>query len=425
MMWIEFQHSYKKDVYGKNISKDFSMDTVKSVLPTLAFDCIAPLVDQVSDLILIITWLTSGHIKFAIAMTIPFLLNVTANFYHWWKWDDKMEKRFSWILVVLQLWPVYRALKIVNLVHKNDPNANKEKERFNKVIVSLEPYLESIPSFIVMIYALCTLLYNKGNEEAVIGDYPEYFYVNLTISLFTATFGLTKYLLNGPCRLIANHGYLDGILSHRFIHAYFAILFAKCLPALTGVFLALQVNCAGSHKNELDTRWLVGCSNVTESPVEFNNWITFVFFAYILVPSLILASCSIMYSTGCTKKFFYILLKHPQLILLAVFTNFTVGSKDGMCWKLNHNSKDRRILVVSTPLTIINGVMNLLLFFSAYYLSSSNPQRFTNGPTEERSLKLLGLAMELSIGFALTISFFAKSSCAQDLDVKSIDVDDE
>ena len=39
--------------------------------------------------------------------------------------------------------------KSINLVHKKDPKADEEKERFNQQIVSLEPFLESVPSLLV------------------------------------------------------------------------------------------------------------------------------------------------------------------------------------------------------------------------------------------------------------------------------------
>ena len=76
------------------------------ILPSMIVDVGVPFMDNVSDIRLILKWYTTGHVKFAIAMLIPFLLNVTANIYHWWKWDSNTEKKYTWLLIILQLWPI-------------------------------------------------------------------------------------------------------------------------------------------------------------------------------------------------------------------------------------------------------------------------------------------------------------------------------
>ena len=139
--------------------------------------------------------------------------------------------------IILQLWPVYRALKIVNAVHKKDPKAGEEKERFNQQIVSLEPFLESIPSLMVMTFAVFSTDFNDENENAIFGDSRTMFYINFTISSLTASFGMTKYLLTGPCRLIPIHGYLNGVISWRFLLAYITIL----LSLMAKTFLAIGI----------------------------------------------------------------------------------------------------------------------------------------------------------------------------------------
>ena len=53
----------------------FDLSVIKSVLPTLIFDTVLPTVDSGSDLILILRWYTTGHVKYATAMAIPFMIN--------------------------------------------------------------------------------------------------------------------------------------------------------------------------------------------------------------------------------------------------------------------------------------------------------------------------------------------------------------
>ena len=105
---------------------------IKSILPTLIFDITVPFADNVSDIRLILEWYISGNWKFSTSMLIPFLLNVSANIYHWWKWDSKTEKRFTWLLLIIQLWPFYRAVKLAYKMFKKIPGAEAEKKYLTK-----------------------------------------------------------------------------------------------------------------------------------------------------------------------------------------------------------------------------------------------------------------------------------------------------
>ena len=55
------------------------------------------------------------------------------------------KKRFTWILVLLQLWPQFRAVMVIIRLGKRKSNAEKEKKAFKRVLTPLEPYLESLP----------------------------------------------------------------------------------------------------------------------------------------------------------------------------------------------------------------------------------------------------------------------------------------
>ena len=107
---------------------------IMSIIPTLLFDVGLPFADNVSDIRLIIEWFSTGNWKFAISMLIPFLLNVCANIYHWWKWDSKREKMFTWILIILQLWPIYRAIKLIIKLLKKSQELKKKKRSLKRTL---------------------------------------------------------------------------------------------------------------------------------------------------------------------------------------------------------------------------------------------------------------------------------------------------
>ena len=130
------------------------LNLLMSALPTLIFDVAIPFSDNISDLSLIIQWYIAGHWKYATGMLIPFLMNVLANFYKWWRMDSIKEKKYTWILVILQLWPVYRAIKLIRCIYKKDPQIEEKKRLFTQDIAGLEAFLESVPSLLVMFAVL-------------------------------------------------------------------------------------------------------------------------------------------------------------------------------------------------------------------------------------------------------------------------------
>ena len=204
----------------------FDASIIKDIFPTLVLDVAVPTADQVSDLSLIVKWYAEDHPKYATAMLIPFLLNVCSNFYHWWKWDSSFEKRFTWLLVLFQLWPVYRAVKLVIQLYRRNESAEAEKRRFESEITSLEAYLEAAPSVFVMFVAFVTTLFDNENEKGLIGESQILFRTTFLMSLLTSSLGVTKYLLIGPCRIIPNNGLLNGMLTWKFFLTFFTVLFS-------------------------------------------------------------------------------------------------------------------------------------------------------------------------------------------------------
>ena len=223
-----------------------------TILPSLIFDVVVPFVDNVSDLRQILEWYTTNHWKFATSMLIPFLLNVTANIYHWWKWDSNTEKKYTWLLVILQLWPIYRAIKLAYKSWKKLPGVEAEKKKFEGEVLSLEPYLESLPSVLVMTMAFqsmedkCYLPGLAETEEckstkmAVLGETPSYFYATFFISILTATLGISKYLLKGPFRVLTEDGTLNGMLTCRFLFLFIVILMSVVTKSFATVDMTFE-----------------------------------------------------------------------------------------------------------------------------------------------------------------------------------------
>ena len=89
----------------------------------LFFDVFLPTLDVYSDASLVLPWYYENHWKFALMMSIPPLLNFGFTAYKWWSTEKKSEKKWTWVLVLLQLYQQWRALKVIYLIWKNDKRA--------------------------------------------------------------------------------------------------------------------------------------------------------------------------------------------------------------------------------------------------------------------------------------------------------------
>ena len=78
-----------------------------------------------------------------------------------------------------------------------------------------EPFLESIPQ----IHILLTIWVQ--DSRTAIGEDKDWnivlFLTTFSLSVFSATFGIAKFLKVGPCRLVSSHGPLGGLGSIGFL----------------------------------------------------------------------------------------------------------------------------------------------------------------------------------------------------------------
>ena len=113
--------------------------------------------------------------RWGVSLTIPILLTSCFTAIHWWKMESKGAKCWTWVLVLLQLWPQYRAIRLIytlvwkgeraDNVHANnrenkmtrynicficyqqsgDEKGLQEKQDFQERVSSIEPFFEATP----------------------------------------------------------------------------------------------------------------------------------------------------------------------------------------------------------------------------------------------------------------------------------------
>ena len=103
-------------------------EAVKTSFPTLLFDILLPCADTASDILMVLNWYRLGSIQYATALLIPILANYFMNWNVWWRIETKEKKKFTWILVMLNIWTQAKGLKVV-MRSFQDINKAKKKKR--------------------------------------------------------------------------------------------------------------------------------------------------------------------------------------------------------------------------------------------------------------------------------------------------------
>ena len=208
-------------------------DRIQRILPSIILDVALPSLDVYSDISLIIGWLRwnpwgSREYNYGLMMIVPVLLQILSSIYKWYQIDDPKTKKWSWILVIYQCWPQFRSLKVVRLLYKNDSRAEEEKKKMMRDVLSTEPYLEAWPSVMITTGIwMGELIRFRRNENDVFGELGSIkmgFYFSYSISILTASLGLTKLLLVGPCPILSDKGLLNGLFTWRFFLCFLGVL---------------------------------------------------------------------------------------------------------------------------------------------------------------------------------------------------------
>jgi len=339
------------------------------ILPIVLFDVGLRTWDIFGDLSLIIIWFIGHHYIYGTSMFMPLLLCFLSTAYKWYKLEDQQDKRWSWVFLLLQCWPQLRALRVIRKLHRGDQKAYEEKTRFYTELGSIEAFLESWPSVIIMtaIWAHAHTVPNWekncntqefSNYCAVFGGNIDsfgylWFWITYSTSAFTASLGITKLLMIGPCPILPEYGRLGGMLTCSFFTHFLAVFF--CLGT-KGAFVSF---CIGFAINENGNIALtsITCLVLTLAPIIFSF-------------------ISIALATGCNKKFFRIILDYPSIWLLPAATFFVVGPEnrtlqEKLCCK---KSGKRTLLGVSSKLTFLNMILTLVMYIISAQIVYSNLQ---------------------------------------------------
>ena len=303
--------------------------TETSVIMTI--NMALPTVDVYSDLYFIAKLIIHNQLKWAGLLLAPFLLNYLICWNVWRRLDQR--KTISWIPALLGCYPQYSAARVIRTLWRTPARGMRDKRRLDREVSELEVFGEAVFTVLVMTFFMMRGLlsgdYREGKEGALIfgegywivndtlftsrDDIPSefldeathspstdyyLFFLTYSTSIMTASLGLAKTLLVGPCRVLPEGGALGGLCGGKF-------LLLMCAMGCTLVSKGLAL--AGVFEDD--------------NPIYQMLSLTSMF-----GPGLLLSVLSLCHYRLAPRD----VLSHPSLLLLPVFTYFTFRAS-GCC----------------------------------------------------------------------------------------------
>jgi len=208
------------------------------------FHVALPTFDVYSDIALTMRLYLNEHYKYATSLFIPFLINYVLGWRAWY-YGEK-QKKYTWIFALLACYPQIVAIKSIWLFWRQPVKGLKGKRHLERNIMGNEVFTEAIPASLVMTFLMVVEVI-RGPEKWTGTDYvpnevyehlvengPTLFYATVVTSYLSAGLGLAKCLKVGPCRVLAEGGFLGGLLAPRFL-----LIFAACVLSIAGKGFAL------------------------------------------------------------------------------------------------------------------------------------------------------------------------------------------
>ena len=302
-----------------------------TIFQHIVFDLVLPTVDTYGDINFAIGAFSTGNFGIGVLMISPVVINFILCICKWMmtSFDGKKEKRFSWIFVILNVWPQYQVSKLIFAIVTKKPESYwKQLQHKIKMELSfIEPIVEGVPQFFISMGIFTILVSkNKSIEGPMVGTFENttwlkngsdittvfgdttlgisnqiMFPLSLLLSLFGGVKSTVDYLHNSPMKISSESKVCNGI-----------ILVSTILYVIS------------SFWNKL-TAFIV----VSYQPIPgHGGWkILLVFIVFILAPGLITTAPLIRYlGLSNTRKLY---LSNPQLLILPIITDYIFGPLDG------------------------------------------------------------------------------------------------
>ena len=181
-------------------------EKILAVTQLFLFNIIFATWDQYSDVRFAYVLFSKGHTYWASAVITPVIINFVFTLYAWYYLEPRNQKLYTWIFLILQLWPQFCAFRIITLILRNKSEWKKNKSMMERSVCLLEPFLESIPQTIILTILFyltnCQKFSCKENNRLIIGNNMVIFAITYASSILGAGSGLVKFLGTGPIKTL-------------------------------------------------------------------------------------------------------------------------------------------------------------------------------------------------------------------------------
>ena len=131
------------------------MKHLLTLFTLLLFGILSPVIDTKGDLLFCIKAFLNSHYFIGCLVISPVLFNMIFVGYVWknGNFDTKHEIRFTWILVILNIWPPYQAFKVIRAIigKKEQKTWENKKRKLESQVFAIEPWIEAIPQYVISV----------------------------------------------------------------------------------------------------------------------------------------------------------------------------------------------------------------------------------------------------------------------------------
>ena len=324
---------------------------------------VGSLLNMFFDIDLLVSWYLMGQVKFAISMAIPYILYYLSYAMVWFKQQKRNEKLLTWPFVLCMVYKEFKLLQFACTAWKDVKKARKDKDAFFKYYKSLI-LVKSLPIILIQSYVM--LFWKTEEKEETLGTisdntaFEEEFgplykiLLSYISSSLSGSKGITDFLVYGQCTLLPKTGFFGEKATCRYICAWIANL----CTLMSKIFTLGGIPVLSAMiPNQL---------MLSDEAINAFKWVGLGCALSHFIPLFILSLCSVKRAVGSWCNAIKVVLQCPAVIVLPIFSHFTIGSKDkfcGGCLTLCCKDSQGKKLAVSRTLT----VWNIIICWHSYF----------------------------------------------------------
>ena len=284
---------------------------VRNILITIRLTVnyiLLPTADVLGDINFAIRALCSHNFGIGCAMVLPVVLNMSFNLYKWTstEYDTQKEKRFTWLLIILNIWPQYQVLKLLLLILCGTPKDVwiPWRDKIKQELSFTEPFIVAVPQFFISVFVFFLLI--RRNYDGITDAFGKttlgvdntfMFGFKIWISTYCGIKSIVDYLLNGPTKMNSNNKFVVSLsMVIYIITSYITKLFY-----ITPIFLICY---------------------------DFGILVLLIAISIFIFFSTLISIGPIARVTGlriCIRM----LLERPEILIISLITEYAMGPVDG------------------------------------------------------------------------------------------------